>query len=108
MSAKIKKGDRVQVLAGKDAGKQGKVITVFPKDNRVLVEGVNRVKRHEKFRPAQGRSAQEGGIITKELPVHASNVALICPTDGAVRTKVLVQEDGTKVRVCSKCESELK
>lgn len=107
MTAKIRKGDRVQVLTGKDAGKQGKVITVFPKDNRVLVEGVNRVKRHEKFRPARGRSAQEGGIITKEMSVHLSNVALICPSDGPVRPRVHIQPDGTKVRICSKCESEL-
>lgn len=107
MIAKIQKGDRVQVLTGKDAGKQGSVISVFPKDNRVLVEGVNKVKRHEKFRPAQGRSAQEGGIITKELPVNLSNVALICPVDGPVRSRVRVEADGSKVRVCTKCESEL-
>ncbi|MEX2586920.1 MAG: 50S ribosomal protein L24 [Actinomycetota bacterium] len=107
MIAKIKKGDRVQILAGKDSGKQGSVIAVLPKDNRVLVEGVNKVKRHEKYRPAQGRSAQEGGIITKELPVNLSNVALICPVDGAVRSRVRVDADGSKVRICSKCESEL-
>lgn len=107
MIAKIKKGDKVQVLTGKDAGKQGSVISILPKDNRVLVEGVNRVKRHEKFRPAQGRTGQEGGIITKELPVSLSNVALICPVDGPVRSKVRVEPDGSKVRVCTKCESEL-
>ncbi|MBW3591639.1 MAG: 50S ribosomal protein L24 [Actinobacteria bacterium] len=107
MIAKIKKGDKVQVLTGKDSGKQGTVISVLPKNGRVLVEGVNKVKRHEKFRPAQGRSAQEGGIITKELPVNLSNVALICPVDGPVRSRIRVDADGSKVRICSKCESEL-
>ena len=108
MAARIKKGDRVHVLTGKDAGKTGNVIAVFPTDNRVLVQGINKVKRHEKVRPASDRRrGQEGGIIVKEMPVDLSNVALICPTDGPVRTRVKVDSNGAKVRVCVKCETEL-
>lgn len=107
MSAKIRKGDRVHVLNGKDAGKEGRVIAVFPGRNRVLIEGVNRVKRHEKIRPSRGRGAQEGGIITKELPVDLSNVTLICPNDGPTRIGFIVDDDGGKRRVCRKCETEL-
>ena len=105
--ARIKKGDRVRVLTGKDASKEGNVIAVLPSKNRVLVQGVNKVKRHEKVRPARGRQGQEGGIISKEMPVNLSNVSLICPTDGPVRTRIRVEPDGTKVRVCVKCDTEL-
>lgn len=103
----IRKGDRVAVLTGKDAGKNGRVITVLPSKGKVLVEGVNRVKRHEKVRPARGRQGQEGGIITKELPIEISNVALLCPTDGPTRINVRFNPDGTKIRVCAKCQAEL-
>lgn len=103
----IRKGDRVRVMAGKDAGKDGRVIAVLPSVGRVLVEGVNRVKRHEKVRPARGRAGQEGGIVTKELPVNLANVALVCPTDGPTRTGSRIDADGTKIRVCTKCEAEI-
>jgi large subunit ribosomal protein L24 len=103
----IRKGDRVAVLTGKDSGKQGRIITVLPSKGRVLVEGVNRVKRHEKVRPARGRQGQEGGIVTKELPINISNVALICPTDGPTRAGARVNPDGTKVRICVKCQGEI-
>lgn len=106
MPAKIRKGDRVGVLTGKDAGKQGRVIAVFPGDGKVLVEGINRVKRHEKVRPSRGRGGQEGGIVTKELPVDLSNVAIVCGTCGAPRrVGFKIEEDGTRSRVCKKCES---
>lgn len=106
--AKIKKGDRVSVLSGKDAGKEGRVIAVFPQQGRVLVEGVNRVKRHEKIRPARGRGGNEGGIITKELPVDLSNVTLVCPSCGMPRRiSFRGEDDGTKVRICSNCEALL-
>jgi large subunit ribosomal protein L24 len=105
--ARVRKGDRVAVRTGKDAGKEGQVIEVMPADHLVLIQGVNKVKRHEKIRPARGRQGQEGGIVSKEMPVNLSNVLLICPTDGPVRTRTRVESDGTKVRVCVKCETEL-
>ena len=77
MAAKIRKGDKVVVLSGRDKGRSGEVIEVRPDDNRALVRGVNMVKRHQR-QTAQ----QEGGIISKELPVHRSNVALADPKDG--------------------------
>jgi large subunit ribosomal protein L24 len=107
MAAKIREGDRVYVRSGKDIGKQGRVIAVYPKKNRVLVEGINSVKRHEKVRPARGRGGQEGGIVTKELPVDLSNVALVCGTCGPTRVGFKVEPDGAKTRVCRTCEAEL-
>ena len=104
---KIRKGDRVHVLTGKDAGKEGRVIAVYPDRGRLIVEGVNRVKRHEKVRPARGRAGQEGGIVTKELPVDLSNVTLICGKDGPTRIGFRIEPDGSKVRICTKCEAEL-
>ena len=107
MAARIRKGDRVHVLTGKDAGREGRVIAVFPTRNRVLVEGVNRVKRHEKVRPSARGGGQEGGIVTKELPVDLSNVTLICPNCGPTRVGYSVDEEGTKIRICRSCEGEL-
>jgi large subunit ribosomal protein L24 len=77
MAAKIRKGDKVVVLSGRDKGRTGEVVEVLPRAERVLVRGVNMVKRHQK-QTAQ----QEGGIISKELPIHLSNVALADPKDG--------------------------
>jgi large subunit ribosomal protein L24 len=96
----IKKGDIVLVLAGKDAGKKGKVLKVFPEKNRVAVEGINRVKKHQ--RP--NRAIPQGGILRIESPMHASNVMLLCgkcnkPTRVGHRTL----ENGDKVRVCKRC-----
>ena len=105
--AKIRKGDKVHVLTGKDAGRDGRVIAIYPEKSRVLVEGVNRVKRHEKIRPGRGRSGTEGGIVTKELPVDISNVALICANCGPTRVGFAIQSDGTKSRICKKCEAEI-
>ncbi len=96
MAAKIKKGDRVVVLAGNDKGRQGNVIRVFPAENRVLVEGVNVVQRHTK--PSQGDP--QGGIKNKEAPIHVSNVAFVQngqPTRVGFRI-----EDGKKVRYAKK------
>lgn len=107
MAAKIRKGDRVHVLTGKDAGKDGRVIAVHPAVGRVTVEGVNRVKRHEKVRPSARGGGQEGGIVTKELPVNLSNVTLICHNCGPTRVGFSVTGDGTKIRVCRGCEGEL-
>jgi large subunit ribosomal protein L24 len=93
-AAKIKKGDQVIVLAGRDKGKKGEVFQVMPKDGRVLVRGVNVVRRHQR-QSAQ----QEGGIITKEAPIHVSNLALEDPKDGKpTRIGFRRLEDGRKVR----------
>jgi large subunit ribosomal protein L24 len=78
----IKKGDVVRVIAGKDKGAEGKVIAVMPEQNRVIVEGVNRVKRHTKIVNQGGRAGSTGGIITQEASVHASNVMLLTEVDG--------------------------
>jgi large subunit ribosomal protein L24 len=107
MAARIRKGDRVHVLSGKDAGKEGRVIRVYPGANRVMVEGVHRVKRHEKIRPSPRGGGQEGGIVTKELPVDLSNVTLICGSCGPTRVGFSIGDDGTKIRICRQCEGEL-
>src|SRR5947208_5917921 len=98
---KLKKGDRVQVLSGKDRGRQGNVMRVFPKSGRVIVEGVNVAKRHQRAT----RATMQGGIIDKDMPMDASSVAIVCPTDGP--TRVGYRMDGNnKIRVCRKCGGE--
>jgi large subunit ribosomal protein L24 len=94
MAAKIKKGDKVVVLTGRDAGRSGEVISVAPKDEKALVRGVNMVKRHQK----QSMN-QEGGIISKEAPIHLSNLAIADPKDGKpTRVGFRMLDDGRKVR----------
>jgi len=94
MAAKIKKGDKVVVTTGKDKGKKGNVIAVFPKEERALVQGVNMVKRHEK--PSQTTT---GGIVTREAKVHLSNLAIQDPKTGnATRVGFKTLDDGRKVR----------
>src|SRR3954466_14882993 len=96
MAAKIKKGDRGQILAGRDKGRRGEVLAVNRSEKRALVQGVNIVKRHQK---PQGMG-QPGGIQEKEAPIHLSNLALIDPTSGkATRVGFRILEDGRKVRV---------
>ena len=95
MAAKIRRDDEVVVIAGKDKGRRGKVLQVRP-DNRVLVSGVNLIKKHTKPNPTLGK---QGGIVEKEAPVHISNVALLNPeSNKAERVGFLLNEDGTKVR----------
>jgi len=95
---KIKKGDHVVVTAGKDKGATGTVIAAYPKEDRVLVEGVNMVKRHKK-NTGQG-GASEGGVVTREAPLHVSNVQIVDPdTKKPARVGYKIKEDGTKVRV---------
>ena len=95
---KIKKGDKVVVLAGKDKGRTGEVLKVMPKDDKAIVRGINIVRRHQKQ-----TQAQEGGIISKEAPIHLSNVALADPKDGKpTRVGFQVQKDGKKVRVAKR------
>ncbi|MEK0085734.1 50S ribosomal protein L24 [Benzoatithermus flavus] len=95
MAAKVKKGDRVVVLSGRDKGKEGEVLAVMPKENRVVVQGVMLVRRHQKASPRN----PEGGIVTKEAPIHVSNVAHLDPRDGKpTRVGFKFLEDGRKVR----------
>jgi large subunit ribosomal protein L24 len=98
---RIKKDDKVKVIAGKDKGKIGKVLKVIRKKNRLLVENVNMVKRHAKP-SAQNR---QGGIIEGEAPIHWSNLMLMCSKCMApTRIKMQLLDDGKKVRTCSKCD----
>jgi len=91
---KIKKGDKVVVLTGKDKGRTGEVLEVRPTDDKALVRGINQVRRHQK----QSQS-QQGGIITKEAPIHLSNLALADPKDGKpTRVGFRTEKDGKKVR----------
>jgi large subunit ribosomal protein L24 len=97
---RIKRGDTVDVIAGKDKGIRGEVLRVLPKDNRVVIERVNIVKKHQS--PVQaGRGQVQPGIIEFEAPIHASNVMLVCPQcHEPTRVGFKKHEDGTKVRVC--------
>ena len=97
MAAKIKKGDRVVVLTGRDKGKKGEVLRVFPAESRVLVQGLNLVKRHT--RPSQ--TDPQGGIKTKEAPIHISNVAYVDASGGPTRVGFRVEGD-KKVRYAKK------
>lgn len=98
MAAKLKKGDTVIVLAGRDKGKTGEIIEMIVSDNKALVRGVNMVRRHQKQ-----TQTQEAGIIAKEAPIQLSNVAIVDPKDGkATRVGFKVQDDGTKVRVAKR------
>lgn len=104
MTLRIKKNDTVMVLTGKDRGKRGKVLSVFPEKQRVIVEGVNLVKRHT--RPNQQN--QQGGIVSREALLHISNVNLYCPRcQRGVRFGSRILEDGSKIRYCRKCEEAL-
>jgi large subunit ribosomal protein L24 len=95
----VKKGDQVIVITGKDKGKKGRVLACYPKESRILVEGVNMIKKHQK--PNQANP--QGGIITKEAPIHSSNVMLIDPKSGGpTRVGYKVLDNGKKVRVAKK------
>lgn len=94
----VKKGDKVQVLSGKDKGKQGVILAAFPKKERVLVEGVNVVKKHQK--PSQDNP--QGGILEKEAPIHVSNVLPIDPKTGEPTRVGYEDRDGKKVRIAKK------
>jgi large subunit ribosomal protein L24 len=101
---KIKKGDRVRVLTGKDRGKEGEVMFALPDKGKVIVEGVNVAKRHQKATKA----TMQGGIIDKDMPLDASNVALLCDACGAAtRIGYRFDADGTKVRICRKCGADV-
>ena len=109
MAMKIKKGDRVKVLSGKDRGKEGEVMRALPSQDKVIVEGVNRVKKNQR----QTRATMQGGIIDKDMPIPASNVSIICPGCGPTRVGYRFDESiggaelgvRQKVRVCKKCHN---
>jgi large subunit ribosomal protein L24 len=106
---KIKKGDLVQVITGKDKGKQGKVIVAYPREDRVLVEGVNRVKKHTKAGQT-ARGSKTGGIVTTEAPVHVSNVQLVAEKDGkkvVTRVGYRFDDDGNKIRVAKRTGEDI-
>jgi large subunit ribosomal protein L24 len=104
---RIKKGDTVQVIAGKDKGVKGKVIRAIPDAQRVLVEGVNSVTKHTRVTTTQ-RGSQAGGIVTQEAPIHVSNVMIVDPSDGRpTRIGYRVNDDGTKVRISRRTGTEL-
>ena len=99
----LKKGDMVKVVAGKEKGKTGKILKIVAEKNKVVVEKLNFVKRHQKA-DAKGK----GRIVEKEAPIHASNVMLLCAKcNAAVRFGQHIADDGGKVRVCSKCHEVL-
>jgi len=100
---KLKEGDKVIVVAGKDAGKESRVARVYPERGKVLVEGVNTAKRHTKPRGA----TMQGGIIDKDMPIDASNVMIMCEKCGPTRIGHRFDSAGVKHRVCRKCGGDL-
>jgi large subunit ribosomal protein L24 len=103
---KVKKGDTVEVIAGNDKGKRGKVISSDPRRGKVIVEGINRVKKHERIRTTQ-RGAKTGGIVTQELPIDASNVMVVDSEGKPTRIGYRVDENGQKVRVSRRTGKDL-
>ena len=97
-SMKVKKGDTVLVISGPDKGAKGKVIAAYPKEQRVLVEGVNRIKKHTRVSTTQ-RGAQTGGIVTQEAPIHVSNVMVVDSDGKPTRIGYRKDEDGRSVRI---------
>jgi len=100
--AKIKKNDIVKILAGRDSGKTGKVLTVFPKKLKALVQGINMVKKHSR---RKSNDQQQGGIVHKESSIDISNLMIVCQKcSKATRVGFNKLSDGTKVRICNKCK----
>lgn len=100
---KLRQGDKVKVIAGKDRGKESRIERVFPKTNRILVEGVNTAKKHQKTDPQQPNS---GGIVDRDMPIDASNVMIVCSKCGPTRIGAKIDAKG-KHRVCKKCGGQL-
>lgn len=104
---RIQKGDTVEVVAGKDIGERGEVSSVLIKENRVVVEGVNILKKHQKAQQA-GRQQVQAQILEFEGAIHLSNVMLVCPScDQATRVGYRFKDDGFKTRFCKKCNSDI-
>ena len=106
---RVRKGDQVRVIAGKDRGKTGRVLRVEPRNDRVFVEGLNMVKRHTRPRQVQGAQHSEtvGGVIEREGPIHVSNVMLLDPKDGKPTRVGIVREDGKRFRVAKRSGTRL-
>jgi|SRR5688572_29815849 large subunit ribosomal protein L24 len=102
---RIKKDDTVRVISGKDAGKEGRVVHVYPKRERVMVEGVNRVTKHRRQQRTR-TGAQEGGMVHEEAPIHLSNVMPVCPSCGKATRVGSRVVGGSRTRVCRKCDAE--
>ena len=101
----VRKNDQVKVLAGKDQGKTGRVLRVFPLRNRAIVENVNTVRRHTRPNPQKNI---QGGVVEREGPIHLSNLQVICPEcDQPVRVGIQFLSDGKKVRVCKSCSGTI-
>ena len=100
---RIKKGDKVQVLSGKDRGRQASVVRAIPAEGKVIVEGVHVAKRHAK----PTRATMQGGVIDKFMPISVSSVAIVCGTCGPTRIGMRIDEQGRKLRVCRKCGTDL-
>jgi len=103
---KIKKGDTVLVIAGKDKGAKGKVIHAYPDKDRVLVEGVNRIKKHTRISQTQ-RGAQSGGIVTQEAPIHVSNVMVVDSDGKPTRVGKTTTDEGKRVRISRRSGKEI-
>ena len=103
---KIKKGDTVVVIAGKDKGAKGKVIAAFPRQDKVLVEGVNRIKKHERIRTTQ-RGSKTGGIVTQEALIHISNVQIVDSDGKPTRIGYRVDDSGQKIRIARSTGKDL-
>ncbi|MGH2573903.1 MAG: 50S ribosomal protein L24 [Actinomycetota bacterium] len=108
MKADIRKNDEVHVISGKDRGKRGRVVNVYPKTSKIMVEGIARASRHMRMRPSRSstRGVREGGIISQELPIDLSNVQLVCKSCGKPTRIGHRIENGVKARICRRCESE--
>jgi large subunit ribosomal protein L24 len=100
---RLRKGDRVRVLSGKDLGKEGEITRVLPSRNMVIIDGINVAKKHQR----STKATMQGGIIDKDMPVPASNVAILCPSCGPSRIGYRFDDEGIKARVCKKCGKDL-
>ncbi|WP_238007610.1 50S ribosomal protein L24 [Dactylosporangium sp. AC04546] len=103
---KVKKGDTVLILAGRDKGQTGKVLTALPREDKVIVEGVNRVKKHTRIRTTQ-RGSKTGGIVTQEAPIHISNVMVVDSDNKPTRVGSRIDENGVKTRVSRRSGKDL-
>jgi large subunit ribosomal protein L24 len=106
VTVKVKKGDTVVVIAGKDKGAKGKVIAAYPRQDKVLVEGVNRVKKHTRISTTQ-RGAKTGGIVTQEAPIHVSNVQVLDSDGNPTRVGYRIDDNGQKVRIARSTGKDL-